>query len=236
VFAQHGIGDILLTNQVIGQHKLARLAQLAQTTRLGVLVDGLAQIKALGQAMAGQRAKLDVYIEVEVGGKRCGVDAALAGELACAITAHENLNFAGLQCYHGAAQHLRQPDARAGAIANAAQVARRAVQSVQAAGLAAPLVTGAGTGTFWLERDCGVYGEIQPGSYALMDRDYADNTPGSQDVRFEHALWIKSSVTSVAQEGFVVIDAGRVSQVDVPRAIYERPANAFVADFIGESA
>jgi putative spermidine/putrescine transport system ATP-binding protein len=33
----------------------------------------------------------------------------------------------------------------------------------------------------------------------------------------------------------VVIDAGRVSQVDTPRAIYERPANAFVADFIGES-
>ncbi|QDL90537.1 ABC transporter ATP-binding protein [Paroceanicella profunda] len=33
----------------------------------------------------------------------------------------------------------------------------------------------------------------------------------------------------------VVIDRGRVSQVDTPRALYERPANAFVADFIGES-
>jgi len=34
----------------------------------------------------------------------------------------------------------------------------------------------------------------------------------------------------------VVIDAGRISQIDTPRAIYERPANAFVADFIGESS
>jgi len=34
----------------------------------------------------------------------------------------------------------------------------------------------------------------------------------------------------------VVVDAGRISQVDTPRAIYERPANAFVADFIGESS
>ncbi len=33
----------------------------------------------------------------------------------------------------------------------------------------------------------------------------------------------------------VVIDAGRVVQVDTPRAIYERPADSFVADFIGES-
>jgi len=34
----------------------------------------------------------------------------------------------------------------------------------------------------------------------------------------------------------VVVDAGRLSQIDTPRNIYERPANAFVADFIGESA
>ena len=34
----------------------------------------------------------------------------------------------------------------------------------------------------------------------------------------------------------VVIDAGRISQIGAPRDIYERPANAFVADFIGESS
>ncbi len=34
----------------------------------------------------------------------------------------------------------------------------------------------------------------------------------------------------------VVIDAGRISQKGAPRDIYERPANAFVADFIGESS
>ena len=32
-----------------------------------------------------------------------------------------------------------------------------------------------------------------------------------------------------------VIDGGRVQQLDTPRAIYERPANRFVAEFIGES-
>jgi putative spermidine/putrescine transport system ATP-binding protein len=32
-----------------------------------------------------------------------------------------------------------------------------------------------------------------------------------------------------------VINGGRVAQVDTPRAIYERPADPFVADFIGES-
>lgn len=32
-----------------------------------------------------------------------------------------------------------------------------------------------------------------------------------------------------------VIDGGRIMQVDTPQAIYERPANRFVAEFIGES-
>ena len=33
-----------------------------------------------------------------------------------------------------------------------------------------------------------------------------------------------------------VINAGRFAQVDVPRALYERPRTHFVADFIGESS
>ena len=32
-----------------------------------------------------------------------------------------------------------------------------------------------------------------------------------------------------------VIDGGRIMQLDTPRAIYQRPANRFVAEFIGES-
>jgi len=33
-----------------------------------------------------------------------------------------------------------------------------------------------------------------------------------------------------------VVSGGRIMQLDTPRAIYERPANRFVAEFIGESA
>lgn len=33
-----------------------------------------------------------------------------------------------------------------------------------------------------------------------------------------------------------VIDRGRIRQLDAPRTIYERPANRFVAEFVGESA
>ena len=45
------------------------------------------------------------------------------------------------------------------------------------AGIACPLITGAGTGTFAFDVASGVWGELQAGSYLFMDRDYADNAP-----------------------------------------------------------
>ena len=61
------------------------------------------------------------------------------------------------------------------AIAAATAVAQSAKRALIAAGLQCDVITGAGTGTFMLEATSGVYTEIQPGSYALMDIDYAKN-------------------------------------------------------------
>ncbi|MDH5709697.1 MAG: DSD1 family PLP-dependent enzyme, partial [Hylemonella sp.] len=73
-----------------------------------------------------------------------------------------------------------------------------------------PLVTGAGTGTFGLETASGVFGELQAGSYLFMDADYAANTADPGQPAFEHALFIKTQVMSVAA-GHVVVDAGHKS-------------------------
>ena len=208
VFAEAGIKDILLTNQVVGSIKIAKLAELSQAICLGVLVEDPQNLKAIASAMADQEKSLDVYIEIEVGGQRCGAKPEAALALAKQILASKALRFAGLHCYHGPAQHFRQDSQRKGAIQSAATVVKRTIDLLVQAGIDVPCVTGAGTGTFWLERDSGVYTEIQPGSYAFMDRDYADNETGPDDVRFEHSLFIKASVMSVSHEGFVVVDAG----------------------------
>jgi D-serine deaminase-like pyridoxal phosphate-dependent protein len=208
VFAAAGIDNILLTNQVVGAGKLQKLAELAQTVELGVLVDDIAQVQALAQAMVEQVKKLSVYIEVDVGGNRCGVAPQQVARLAQAIKAAPSLVFAGLHCYHGPAQHYRQDAERSEAIEGAAQLVKLAVAALQDCGIEVPCVTGAGTGTFWWERDSGIYTEIQPGSYALMDRDYADNAAGLKDVRFDHALLIQTTVMSVSHDDFVVVDAG----------------------------
>jgi len=67
--------------------------------------------------------------------------------------------------------------------------------------------TGAGSGTFMLEVEAGAWDEIQPGSYAFMDVDYAKNEWAAPLPRFEHALFVLTTVMSRAPDR-AIVDAG----------------------------
>ncbi len=231
VFVDAGIDDVLITNQVVGTKKLMHLAELARRARMGVLVDDPSQVLALADVARSQGVSIDVYVEVDVGGHRCGVTpGAAAARLARLIADHAPLHFAGLHCYHGPAQHKRTLAERAQAIAQASDAARLSRSLIEADGLQVERVTGAGTGTFLLERDSGVFNEIQAGSYIFMDRDYGDNQLGPQDVRFEHALFVRTAVLSRTQPTRAVLDAGlKASSIDsgMP-TLWQRPELKYV--------
>lgn len=216
VFVDAGISDILITNQIVGSAKLARLMVLTKQARIGVLVDHPSQIQDLAEATHLHGTSLEVYIEVNVGANRCGVlTEAQAVALAEQITASPNLRFAGLHCYQGVAQHMRRPVQRAQAIANAAQKAREIKAAIEDHNIPVGIVTGAGTGTFTLERDSGIFNELQAGSYIFMDRDYADNQRAEKDLQFQHALFVLTTVMSRPAEDRVIVDAGlKASSVD----------------------
>jgi D-serine deaminase-like pyridoxal phosphate-dependent protein len=126
------------------------------------------------------------------------------------VHALPGLGFAGLHAYHGSAQHLRSEAERQAAIGRACELAADTRSRIESAGLAVPLITGAGTGTFEIEAASGVYGEIQAGSYVFMDVDYSRNQPGEGSVfgRFEHSLFILSTVMSRPAPARAVCDAG----------------------------
>jgi D-serine deaminase-like pyridoxal phosphate-dependent protein len=208
-FVDAGIRDVLVTNEVVAPRKIERLAALAQRATIGVLVDAHAPIEAFARAATGAGVTLDVYIELDVGARRCGVaDEGEALALARAVAAAPGLRLRGLQAYQGAAQHLREPDARRAAIAAAALAAKRTRERIVAAGIACDIVSGAGTGTWQLERDSSVYDELQPGSYVFMDVDYARNVQAPSELRFEQSLFVVASVMSVRGRDHAVVDAG----------------------------
>ena len=204
--ADAGIADIFISNEIIDAAKLAQLAALAGRITLAMAVDSALGVERLAAALKAAGSQADVFVEIDVGQGRCGVAPAAAGALAHQVVAH-GLRFAGLQAYHGGAQHLRAAAEREAAVGAAAAAVRAAQVSLAAGGIACPLVTGAGTGTFVFEAASGGYGELQCGSYLFMDRDYADNEPAPSAPRFEHALFVKSQVMSRCAS-HAVIDAG----------------------------
>ena len=217
-----GVHNIFISNEVIAQPKLVRVAALTRVLaplggKLAICVDSLEGIQRLagcmndGRLASGMASSIDVFIEINVGQNRCGVEpGAPAVALALEIRKHPALNFAGLQAYHGKAQHLRSPAERRQAITDAIKAVVYTRQLVEAAGLKVGLITGAGTGTAALEAASGVYGELQAGSYLFMDADYAANQLDVTQPRFEHALFVKTQVIST-HSTHVVCDAGHKS-------------------------
>jgi D-serine deaminase-like pyridoxal phosphate-dependent protein len=208
--ADAGIADLYVSNEVIAEDKLARVADLARRVRLALAVDSALGVERLAHAVAQAGSRVEVFVEVDVGQGRCGVEPARAGSLARQVVAHPGLVFAGLQAYHGGAQHLRGASERAAAIRHAVGAAAAARAAVTALGVACPLVTGAGTGSFVHEAAGGVHGELQAGSYVFLDRDYADNEAAPGAPVFEHALFVATQVMSRAS-AHAVIDAGHKS-------------------------
>jgi D-serine deaminase-like pyridoxal phosphate-dependent protein len=211
VLAWGGVPDILVSNEVVGAAKLARLAALQRIAAMAVCVDDASQVASVEAAARDAGVRLSVLVEIDVGAGRCGVDPGPdAVALAQHIAASPHLRFGGLQAYHGSAQHLRRPEERRAAIADASEGTRRTVEQLRQVGLDCPIVGGAGTGTFALEAGSGVFNEIQAGSYCFMDADYARNLDenGAPISTFGQSLFVLSTVMSAPRPGVAVLDAG----------------------------
>jgi D-serine deaminase-like pyridoxal phosphate-dependent protein len=206
IFVAGGIGDVLISNEIIDRGKLDRVAALARRANIGICVDDEEQVVRLAEAAERFAARIEVMLEIDVGQGRCGVgsvDEAL--RLAASIRRYPSLALRGLQAYHGKAQHFRSALKRNEAIAKAAHFAATVRSALQLAGFPVGIISGGGTGTCALECASAIYNEIQPGSYALMDADYALN---ESPPPFRQALTLATTVVSVAVRGQVVVDAG----------------------------
>jgi D-serine deaminase-like pyridoxal phosphate-dependent protein len=206
---------------------------LAHTAQVGVCVDDPAQIADLDAAAAEAGvADFPVHVEINMGGNRCGVEpGAPALDLARRIGDSRHLRFAGLQAYHGSAQHLRGWEERQRAIAGAVEKAAMTRDLLGANGIACDNITGAGTGTFEFEAGSGVYTELQCGSYIFMDADYGRNhdRDGRMTDAFEHSLFVWATVMSRPNDERAIVDAGLKALAfdSGPPAVWDEPAATY---------
>ena len=206
-----GVKDILVSNQVVGERKLRRLAALAEDASIAMCFDAPEQVDAAARVARDFGVQLGALVEIEVGMERCGVAPGReAAMLARRITDAPNLKFRGLQAYHGRAQHLPSYQERARAIACAIDAVHETVHALAGESLTCEIMGGAGTGTFAIEAASGVYNELQVGSYLFMDTEYAriSGRNGERYSEFEHSLFVLASVISVPTADRAIVDAG----------------------------
>ena len=237
VLIDGGVQDVLVSNEVAGTAKLARLAQLAKRARVAVCVDNADNVREIEAAAAKAGARIGVLVEIDVGAKRCGIaPGEPAAELAALVAASPNLHFAGLQAYHGSAQHVREANARRDHIARATGMVEETLGALRKRGLEAEIIGGGGTGTYEHEAASRVYNELQCGSYIFMDADYARNkrADGGFFDAYEHALFVYASVMSAPAPERAILDAGLKafafdSGMPLPwkhtGAVYHRPSD-----------
>jgi 3-hydroxy-D-aspartate aldolase len=233
----NGVGNVLITNEVVDRRKLERLAAVAKRATLALCVDHPDNVDSLDEVAALFDVQLEVLIEVNVGGDRCGVEPdESALFLADRILSSKNLRFRGLQAYQGRAQHLRTYAERKRAIQQSTLATRGAVELLSRRGILCDVIAGGGTGTYAFEMEGGLYTELQPGSYIFMDADYCrnNNEAGTSASEFRQSLFVYTQVMSVPGRNYAIIDAGLkalafdsgMPQVpDMPGVSYCRPSD-----------
>ena len=92
-----GIQDVLIANQIVGTHKIARLINLAKHSEIMVAVDNAQNVEAISEAANAKGVTIRILVEVNIGMNRCGVE---PGQPTLALAQHvcksPNLKFEGL--------------------------------------------------------------------------------------------------------------------------------------------
>jgi 3-hydroxy-D-aspartate aldolase len=204
VMVEDEIGDILVTTEIVGKPKVERLVALARRARIAIVVDDAVAAGDISAACVAAGISVRCFVDVNVGQNRTGVaPGEAAAGLAAAVAQEPGLVFAGLQGYEGHLQHITHSSERRAANVRAMHALVDTAERIEKRGFRVPLITTGGTGTAAFASALGYRVEIQPGSYVLMDAQYA----ATEGVEFEHALTVLTTVMS-AHDHRVVVDAG----------------------------
>ena len=207
-----GLPGVHITSPVATPPKIARLMALHQRAERGlsVVVDHPENLAALDRAAGAAKRPLAVLVDFSPGHGRTGcADETELVRLVRAAVAAESLEFRGIQSYSGNLQHIaRRAERRARTLAELERLGGM-LRRLRDSGIAVPIVSGAGTGTFDLDPEARILTELQVGSYIFMDVDYLRALKDGRNAPpFETALFVATSVVSVNAPGYVTCDAG----------------------------
>jgi D-serine deaminase-like pyridoxal phosphate-dependent protein len=195
VMAAAGIDNILITYNILGASKLARLRRLHDEITLSVTVDNGTVVEGLSRTFADAERPLAVLIECDTGAGRCGVQSPEAAvELAQQIGQSMGLRFAGLMTYPAT-----------GGTADVQTFMTAAKALLAEAGYACATISSGGSPDCWQAHLAPIVDEYRVGTYIYNDRSLL-----ARDVckLADCALHVLATVVSVPTPERAIVDAG----------------------------
>ena len=194
VMADAGLKDMLVTFNIVGKPKLARLVELAKRAKIMVVADNPTVAHGLNWAGGRIGNPMDVLIECDTGGKRNGVQSPEeAAALAKLVDAQPGTAYAGLMTFPAHFDRLRS-----------IRFLARAKDLVQQAGLRTNCISTGGTPDMWTKAGLEIVTEYRAGTYIYNDRSLIAEGVGEDDC----ALDVLATVVSRPTRDRAVLDAG----------------------------
>src|SRR5712692_3518558 len=212
VMAAAGVRNLLITTEVVGPEKIGRLLRvLDRQPETLVVVDHPDNVSELARAMDRAGRVLNVLVDVDVGGRRTGVQPGEpALDLARDVRREPALNLRGLQGYAGHCAHVIGFEDRRRASRRWMRGLMKTRELFEKHDLPVDIVSGGSSGTFNIDSELEGLTELQSGSYCVMDLDYRriGGKGGGDYDDFEMALTVLTTVVSVPTPTMAMVDGG----------------------------
>lgn len=208
VMCAQGVTDLLITCEIIGPAKVARLVELFREYReVRIVVDSEEGARAIDAAIeaAGIEDSILTLVDLDVGLHRTGVEPGQpALQLARTVAELKHLKLIGVQGYEGHLQHVHGTDERRKQCLASMKTLVDTANAFRKDGHQIDVVTTGGTGTAEFCVTVPGVTEVQPGSFLFMDTDYR-NAVGT---KYSNSLTILATVISKQGPQSVTIDTG----------------------------
>ncbi|KTD16777.1 DSD1 family PLP-dependent enzyme [Legionella jordanis] len=212
VLIRNGVKGVLITSPVVTPYKIERLLHcIQQAPDSMVVVDSPQNVQDMEKAASAFKQIVPVLIDVDPGLGRTGVKAESALELGRRVQSSPWLKLIGIQCYAGNLQHIHDYEERKAKSSEAMLMASKLLRDFKKHNLTCHILTGTGTGTYDIDVEGTAVTEIQPGSYVVMDVEYAaigSKENNQQFTTFKPALTLLTTVISSNRCEHVTVDAG----------------------------
>jgi D-serine deaminase-like pyridoxal phosphate-dependent protein len=208
VMVEGGVPSVLIANELAARTKVERAARLQSRAEVLICADDPFHVRLASEVASDLGVEIPMVVDINVGMERTGVAPGRSAlEIARAIDRAPGVRLAGIMGYEGhvltAWPNEEKRDGTIAAVAGLIE-SRRLIEDD---GMTVGIVSGGGSGNYMFAASLDGLTELQAGGACLMDQFYG-TLCHLDELGFEYALTILTTVTSRPTDERVITDAG----------------------------